>query len=68
MAIEVDLKWSQHSIRNSETSVHIEVDQLPADVISGRDPQLEKAIEVIMVEIEKYALEKLKRPPYPKKQ
>ena len=31
----------------------IEVEQTPADVIAGRDPQLEKAIEVVMAELKK---------------
>jgi tricorn protease len=34
-------------------------------VIAGRDPQLEKAIEVIMDELEKNPPKKPKRPPYP---
>jgi len=45
----------------------IEVEQWPADVIAGRDPQLEKAIEVIMEELKKNPPKKLKRPPYPVK-
>jgi tricorn protease len=43
----------------------IEVEQWPAKVINGHDPQLEKAIEVILEELEKNPPEKLKRPPYP---
>src|SRR4029453_5078979 len=31
----------------------IEVEQTPADVIAGRDPQLEKAIEVVLAELKK---------------
>ena len=43
----------------------IEVEQLPADVIAGHDPQLEKAIEVLMDELKKNPPKKMKRPPYP---
>jgi len=43
----------------------IEVEQWPADVIAGRDPQLEKAIEVVMEELRKNPPQKMKRPPYP---
>ena len=43
----------------------IEVEQLPAEVIAGHDPQLEKAIEVIMDELRMNPPEKMKRPPYP---
>jgi tricorn protease len=34
-------------------------------VLAGRDPQLEKAIEVILKELEKNPPAKPKRPPYP---
>ena len=43
----------------------IEVEQLPAEIIAGHDPQLEKAIEVIMDELKKNPSKKMKRPPYP---
>ena len=43
----------------------IEVEQWPEKVINGHDPQLEKAIEVILEELEKNPPKKLKRPPYP---
>ncbi|MEE9500976.1 MAG: PDZ domain-containing protein, partial [Candidatus Aminicenantaceae bacterium] len=43
----------------------IEVEQWPADVIAGHDPQLEKAIEVIMEELKKNPPKKFKRPPFP---
>jgi tricorn protease len=38
---------------------------LPAEVIKGRDPQLEKAIEVILDELKRNPPPKYKRPPYP---
>jgi tricorn protease len=37
----------------------------PADVIAGRDPQLEKAIEVIMEQLEANPPATHTRPPYP---
>jgi len=45
----------------------IEVEQTPAAVIAGRDPQLEKAIEVVMEELKKNPPPEPKRPPYPVK-
>jgi tricorn protease len=45
----------------------IEVEQTPADVIAGRDPQLEKAIQVVMDELKKNPPVKAQRPPYPDK-
>jgi len=35
-------------VENEGVAPDIEVEQTPADVIAGRDPQLEKAIEVVM--------------------
>ncbi len=43
----------------------IEVEQTPADIIAGRDPQLEKAIEVVLQELKKNPPQQHKRPPYP---
>ncbi len=45
----------------------IEVEQWPVDVIAGHDPQLEKAIELVMEELKKNPPKKYKRPPYPVK-
>ena len=45
----------------------IEVEQTPADVIAGRDPQLEKAIEVVLAELKKSPPAKTARPAYPLK-
>jgi tricorn protease len=52
-------------VENVGVPPDIEVEQWPADVIAGRDPQLEKAIEVIMDELKKNPPKKMKRPPYP---
>lgn len=52
-------------VENEGVPPDIEVEQWPAEVIKGRDPQLEKAIEVIMAELKKNPPEKYKRPPHP---
>ena len=54
-------------IENEGVPPDIEVDQNPADVIAGRDPQLEKAIEVIKAELAKSPPSRPKRPAYPDK-
>jgi tricorn protease len=52
-------------VENVGVPPDIEVEQWPADVIAGRDPQLEKAIEVILDELKKNPPKKMKPPPYP---
>ena len=54
-------------VENVGVAPDIEVEQTPADVIKGRDPQLEKAIEVALKELEKNPQTEPKRPPYPNK-
>jgi tricorn protease len=54
-------------VENEGVPPDIEVEQTPAAVIVGRDPQLEKAIEVVMAELVKHPAAKPKRPPYPNK-
>jgi tricorn protease len=43
----------------------IEVELDPALVRQGKDPQLEKAVETVMAELERNPLPKPKRPAYP---
>ena len=43
----------------------IAVEQTPADVIAGRDPQIERAIEVAIAELKKTPPPSAKRPAYP---
>jgi tricorn protease len=43
----------------------VEVEQDPAAVRKGRDPQLEKAVEVVMEELKKSPPPKLRKPAYP---
>ena len=52
-------------VENEGVPPDIEVEQTPADVIAGRDPQLEKAIEVVMAELKKKPPAKTTRPAYP---
>ncbi len=54
-------------VENVGVAPDIEVEQTPAEVIKGRDPQLEKAIEVALKELEKNPQTEPKRPPYPNK-
>jgi tricorn protease len=55
-------KWD---IENIGVAPDIEVEMDPAAWRRGRDPQLEKAVEVVMAELKKNPPQKVKRPPYP---
>ena len=50
---------------NTGVAPDIEVEHEPELVRQGRDPQLEKAVEIIMAELEKNPPKKLVRPAYP---
>jgi tricorn protease len=52
-------------VENVGVPPDIEVEQTPAEVIAGHDPQLEKAIEVILEELEANPPPVMERPPYP---
>ncbi len=52
-------------IENEGVAPDIDVEQTPADVIAGRDPQLERAIAVVMEELAKHPVPKATRPAYP---
>ena len=52
-------------VENVGVPPDIEVEQTPAEVIAGHDPQLEKAIAVILEELEETPPVELERPPYP---
>ncbi len=54
-------------VENEGVAPDVEVEQWPAEIIKGRDPQLEKAIEIALKELEKNPVPEPKRPPYPKK-
>ena len=59
--------WTEDGwvVENGGVPPDIEVEQTPADVIAGRDPQLERAIRVILQELEKNPPQQPQRPPYP---
>ncbi len=52
-------------VENIGVAPDIEVEQDPAAVRKGRDPQLEKAVEVVMEELKKSPPPKLRRPAFP---
>jgi tricorn protease len=55
------------TVENEGVAPDIEVEQTPADVIAGRDPQLEKAIEVVLQALKGKGPAAPKRPAYPVK-
>lgn len=59
--------WTKEGfvVENVGVAPDIEVEQTPADVIAGKDPQLEKAISVALSELEKNPQVAPVRPPYP---
>lgn len=59
--------WTEDGfvVENVGVAPDIEVEQWPADIINGKDPQLEKAIEVALRELEKNPPKEPVRPPYP---
>lgn len=52
-------------IENEGVAPDIEVEQLPKEVMQGKDPQLEKAIKVILEELKKNPVTYPERPEYP---
>ena len=52
-------------VENIGVEPDIEVEQTPAEVIAGHDPQLEKAIQIALQELEKNPQPDPVRPPYP---
>ena len=59
--------WTEEGwvVENEGVPPDIEVEQTAADVIAGRDPQLEKAISVVLEELKRNPPANPKRPPYP---
>jgi tricorn protease len=55
----------EFDVENRGIAPDIEVQLDPAAVRQGHDPQLEKAVQVVMEELEKSPLAQPKRPPYP---
>jgi tricorn protease len=54
-------------VENEGVPPDIEVEQTPADVIAGRDPQLERAIQIVMDELKNNPPAKITRPAYPER-
>jgi tricorn protease len=54
-------------VENVGVAPDIEVEQTPSEIIKGNDPQLQKAIEVALSELEKNPQTDPVRPPYPVK-
>jgi tricorn protease len=52
-------------VENNGVVPDYEVDTLPKDVLAGRDPQLEKAIQVAMDEIKRNQVTRPVKPKYP---
>jgi tricorn protease len=53
-------------VENIGVAPDVDVEQDPALVRAGHDPQLEKAVEVIMQELKKNPPPTFRRPAYPK--
>ena len=54
-------------VENVGIAPDVEVEQTPADVIAGKDPQLEKAIEIALKQLQENPQPELVRPPFPVK-
>ena len=52
-------------VENYGTAPDVEIDFSPAEWRKGRDPQLEKAVDVVMAELKKKPAPKYKKPAYP---
>ena len=52
-------------VENVGVAPDIEVEMLPAEVIAGRDPQLDKAIDVVLADLEANPPVEPARPPFP---
>jgi len=60
--------WTEDGwvVENEGVPPDIEVEQTPADVIAGRDPQLERAIAIALDELKQHPVKTPARPPYKK--
>ena len=60
--------WTEEDgfiVENVGVPPDVEVEQTPAEVINGGDPQLEKAIEIVLKQLEENPQPDPVRPPYP---
>jgi tricorn protease len=62
--------WTEEGgfvVENAGVPPDVDVEQTPAEVIKGRDPQLEKAIEIVLRQLKEEPQPDPVRPPYPVK-
>ncbi len=61
--------WTEDGfiVENEGVAPDVEVEQTPKDVIAGKDPQLEKAIEMVLADLAKNPPVTPKRPAFPVK-
>ena len=61
--------WTEDGfvVENVGVPPDVDVLQTPAEVIKGKDPQLEKAIEIVMKQLKEHPQTEPVRPPYPVK-
>jgi tricorn protease len=59
--------WTEDGfiVENEGVPPDVEVEQTPAEVIAGKDPQLEKAIEIVLADLAKNPPVTPRRPPFP---
>jgi tricorn protease len=59
--------WDENGfgVENEGVPPDIDVEQWPADIIAGRDPQLERAIAIVLRELEQTPANPLTRPAFP---
>jgi tricorn protease len=59
--------WTEDGwvVENEGVPPDVEVDQTPAAVAEGRDPQLERAIAIVLAELEKSPVQRPALPPWP---
>jgi tricorn protease len=59
--------WTEDGfiVENEGVPPDVEVEQWPAEVEAGRDPQLEKAIEIVLEQLARNPQHKPARPPFP---
>lgn len=59
--------WTEDGfvVENEGVPPDVEVEQMPADVIAGHDPQLEKAIEIVLKQLEENPPHQYQKPAYP---
>jgi tricorn protease len=61
--------WTEDGfvVENEGVPPDVEVEQWPAEVIAGHDPQLERAIELVLEQLENSPPPRAERPPFPKR-